>query len=107
LRNLLLDYPSYPSWVRLYLFAAAVEQDDVEEQRLQVAVSDRQDSPFVILGRLAFHVMAKNDVAGEEAYRRLSRVEQTMADNPASVLMRLRLRGPKMQAIVRRLDAPH
>ena len=107
LNSLLEDFPSYPSWIRIYLFAAAVELDDVEEQRRVVAVSDRPESPFSILARMTCNVIEKKDKLGEEAYNRLMFIEPAMAENPAAVFMRLRLRGPKMQAVLKRLRSPN
>jgi len=106
LRAVLEAYPSYPSWLRLYLYVAAVEVGDVEEQARVTAVSDRPEAPLAILARMTFHIMNKNDKAGEEAHSRLVFVEPTIAENPASVFMRLRLRGTKMQAILHRLRTP-
>ena len=103
LRALCDDYPNYPSWVRLYLYVAAVEMGDLEAQRRHVAVADRSESPFTILARLTMHVMEDNKTAAEEAYHRLLTVNQNMAELPASVLMRLRLRGPKMQEVLQKL----
>ena len=106
LRGLIEAFPHYPSWVRLYLYVAAVELGDVDEQRRALAVSDRPDSPFAVLGRLAFNVTTDNKQAGREAFERLSSLDQAMSENPVAVFMRLRLRGPKMQVILHRMSMP-
>lgn len=106
LRAVCDDFPNYPSWIRLYLYVAAVEMGDVEGQRGHVAVADRSESPFTILARLAMNAMEDNRTAGEEAYNRLLAINQNMAEIPASVLMRLRFRGPKMQEVIRKLTSP-
>ena len=98
--------PNYPNWIKLYLYAAAVELEDLEEQRRVLAVSDRPDSPFTILGRIALQMTLKNPQAGEEAFQRLSLLEEAMSENLAGVFIRLRLRGPKMQLILHQLGMP-
>jgi hypothetical protein len=107
LKALIETYPQYPSWVRLYLFVAAIETGDLEARRDALAPSDRAESPFGILARFAMNVMEGNHSAGEAAFHRLASISPEMADRPASVFMRLRLRGPKMQQVINRLNAPN
>ena len=91
LRQVQVEHPRFPSWIRFFRFLEAFERGDVKGQLQIIAPGDHPEGPLSVLARAIAEAGAGNMKNAREAVARLKSADPWLAADPVGAFERLQL----------------